>query len=353
MTDDVLVPAAVDDEFIISGSNDETCRQPEGIVSSNLFMVENIRLARILGNILASIYGPSSCSDFSALVRLDGLLEDFRASLVDALRWWARDPDLRAVTSRDFVLRRQSNVLHARFLHLRILLYRPSFSSFCAAATLPRQRCRTPQASGCESDPAPGEAGFEANNLRGVIRAQCATKCVQAAHELATSLLAARQSDATGAWWFSLFHLVTCGGITILAECAQAGGSRHFEKQQLDATWATSTMLLRLVGDENARARGYLEHLHLLKNRARSAYFSTRQSTPGPSQIMSRRSSAGPADRIDSIYEGASGTAATEDQTMGGDLMASLFQENWDWSLEGGMPTYDGLGFGDEFIFPP
>lgn len=32
--------------------------------------------------------------------------------------------------------------------------------------------------------------------------------------------------------------------------------------------------------------------------------------------------------------------------------MASLFNDSWDWSLDGGMPTYGGLGFGDEFIFP-
>jgi hypothetical protein len=41
-----------------------------------------------------------------------------------------------------------------------------------------------------------------------------------------------------------------------------------------------------------------------------------------------------------------------EVQTEQVDFMASLFQDNWDWSLDGGMPTYGGLGFGDEFIFP-
>jgi hypothetical protein len=65
---------------------------------------------------------------------------------------------------------------------------------------------------------------------------------------------------------------MTCGGITILAECAQASGTKHFDQSRLDETWDTTTKLLGQLGRENARARGYLEHLHLLKQRARSAY---------------------------------------------------------------------------------
>lgn len=194
MTDDVLVPAAVDDEFICPNST--SCVQPEGTVSQNLFVVENIRLAKILGKILSSIYWPSSSSDFSALVRLDGLLEDFRNSLVDDLTWWGNDT-MRQQGARDHVLKRQRNVLHARFLHLRILLYRPSFSAFCAAARRSRQRRVT--GSGLD------ETGTEANTLQGAFQAQCATTCVQVAYELSASLLAAREVEATGAWWFSLF----------------------------------------------------------------------------------------------------------------------------------------------------
>lgn len=41
-----------------------------------------------------------------------------------------------------------------------------------------------------------------------------------------------------------------------------------------------------------------------------------------------------------------------DDQAAQGDLAALLFQDNWEWSLEGGMLAYGGLGFRDEFIFP-
>ncbi|KAK2686063.1 hypothetical protein QWA68_015303 [Fusarium oxysporum] len=342
MTDDVLVPAAVDDEFICA--NATSCAQPEGTVSQNLFMVENIRLAKILGKILSSIYWPSSSSDFSALVRLDGLLEDFMSSLVEPLKWWDAEAmrESGALSLRDHLLRRQRNVLHARFLHLRILLYRPSFSAFCAAARRSRQRRDT--GSG------PDEAGFEGNTLQVAFQAQCATTCVQVAYELSASLLAAREGEATGAWWFSLFYLMTCGGIIILAECAQAGGSKHFNQSQLDATWENTTVLLRLISRENARARGYLEHLLLLKDQARSAYFSMRNSIV-PSRVASRRPSISLEGRPEESTDEVPAPAA-EGQTEQIDFMTSLFQDNWDWSLDGGMPTYGGLGFGDEYIFP-
>jgi hypothetical protein len=161
---------------------------------------------------------------------------------------------------------------------------------------------------------------------------------------------------------------MTCGGIIILAECAQAGGSKHFNQSQLDATWENTTVLLRLIGRENARARGYLEHLLLLKEQARSAYFCTStqfyvafithhltlaamRNSVVPSRVPSRRPSVShegrPGGNTDEIP-----LSVAEGQTEEVNFMASLFQDNWDWSLDGGMPTYGGLGFGDEFIFP-
>ncbi|KAM0230354.1 hypothetical protein ACHAPO_009349 [Fusarium lateritium] len=266
MTDDVLIPSAVDDDFITGET--ACCRQPEGTISQNLFMVENIRLAKVLGKILSSVYWQSSPSDFSTLVRLEGVLEEFSTSLVDALRWWDRGSESQgALTHRDHVLRRQRNVLHARFLHLKILLYRPSFSSYCSSVRRAFQGQDTETGSGL------GDDGPEVNTLQAALQSQCATTCVKTAYDLSVSLLSARQDDATGAWWFSLFYLMTCGGIIILAESAQTAGSKHFNQAQLDATWENTTMLLRLIGRENARIKGYLDQLLQLKGQARSTNF--------------------------------------------------------------------------------
>jgi hypothetical protein len=117
------------------------------------------------------------------------------------LRWWGQDKERehRATSCRDLVLRRQSSVLQTRFLHLRILLYRPSFSAFCAAARRSRQQ------RGPLYRPDSDLSDLESNTLQAAFQAQCATKCVQAAYELSASLLAATQNSSTGAWWFRLF----------------------------------------------------------------------------------------------------------------------------------------------------
>lgn len=197
MTDDVIVPLPIDDEFI--GADAGPTVQPPGVLSQNLFVVENIRLAKILGKILSSIYWPSSSADFSALVRLDSVLEDFKASLIDAFRWWEHgtERELEALSHRGHVLKRQRNVLHARFLHLKILLYRPNFSAFCAAARPLRQRRGT--------DLGLHEPERDDKTLQAAFSAHCATTCVAVAHQLSEALLLAIQEEATGAWWFALF----------------------------------------------------------------------------------------------------------------------------------------------------
>lgn len=163
---------------------------------------------------------------------------------------------------------------------------------------------------------------------------------------------------------------MTCGGIIILAERAQAAGSKHFNQAQLDATWENTTMLLRLIGRENQRANGFLGQLLQLKEQARSVYFcrpnsreliklldcpdiscaATRNSREA-SRMVSRR----PSVSLDATQDAdLSNTFApsTEDQAVQGELMTLLFQENWDWSLDGGVPTYGGFETGDEFAFP-
>jgi hypothetical protein len=70
----------------------------------------------------------------------------------------------------------------------------------------------------------------------------------------------------------------------------------------------------------------------------------------------SRMASRGPSIGLGDAHDGGGlngvFTAPTEDQAVQGELMALLFQDNWDWGLEGNMPTYGGFGFGDESIFP-
>ncbi|PVI02836.1 hypothetical protein DM02DRAFT_640994 [Periconia macrospinosa] len=265
--DDVNLPTAVDDEHMDLASN--VCEQPPGKISRNLFMVENIKLAKILGQILNGIYCsdprlPTSPPDFGVVVRLDSLLDDFKASLPEHLDW-DRNHNTEMQEQMDLIFRRQTNVLHARFLHLRILIYRPSFSSFFAST-------RSSRHAGGEL-PSNVPSSKSGHPLSTAIRDQCAKSCVQASCALANSIEQAITSGATGAWWFSLFYLMTCGGIIILAECAQSNNRQSFDQQQLDSAWASCIKALQHLGKYHVRAQSYLEHLHSLRERARLCKF--------------------------------------------------------------------------------
>lgn len=90
-------------------------------------------------------------------------------------------------------------VNYFRLLHLRVLLYRPSFTAFCAAARPAPSRAEQ------ADPPVVGGALPLENELARSFRGQCAGACVKTACELVESVARATGESATGAWWFSLF----------------------------------------------------------------------------------------------------------------------------------------------------
>lgn len=93
---------------------------------------------------------------------------------------------------------RVSTTNRSRFLHMKVLLHRPSFTSFCASAHLQARARRC--SPGDRNKTRPGET-----ELSVTLRTQCALVCVRKTCELVESLRNATTEDATGAWWFTLF----------------------------------------------------------------------------------------------------------------------------------------------------
>lgn len=126
------LPSPVDDEVLERVGTAHSCTQ--GYPSINAFMVENIKLARILGNILEVLYETASddktrqshsqpgprlqrnilgFEDFSAIGWLEGQLNKFTENLPVFLQ---RKQNEGRGASRDVRLTRQTNVLHARYV---------------------------------------------------------------------------------------------------------------------------------------------------------------------------------------------------------------------------------------------
>lgn len=81
---------------------------------------------------------------------------------------------------------------------MRVLLYRPSFTNYCAIARANDHL----SASNMSSKPQSTRAE---NGLPTSLAKQCAVQCVKNACKLVTTLKKAIFDNATGAWWYSLF----------------------------------------------------------------------------------------------------------------------------------------------------
>lgn len=87
-----------------------------------------------------------------------------------------------------------------RFLHLKIVLYRPIFTQLCRKSfpgTFPAVT-RNPTATNKVQ-------ASEDNPLYASFSRQCSVTCVQSAQELIDLISITSQTAVTGAWWYNIF----------------------------------------------------------------------------------------------------------------------------------------------------
>lgn len=112
------LPSPTDDKYLSLGKDGS--QQPDGVISKNQFLHQNMKLIGILWRVLLTIYHsgdeppdgqfPLSVEgDFKAMMEIDRSLEEFEAQLPVVFKW---DSPHKSTLDRTF--RRQSNVLHAR-----------------------------------------------------------------------------------------------------------------------------------------------------------------------------------------------------------------------------------------------
>ncbi|GKZ69416.1 hypothetical protein AnigIFM50267_004611 [Aspergillus niger] len=126
-----------------------TCQPSTETLSGTEFYVRTLQLYKILRKILSEVYEPwederapdqserpkSENELAQTLLSLDEELLAFESNLPVALQW--RDAQQPADVAGPF--RRESSLLRGRFLHLRILLLRPTLVKFCRNDFPPRQ----------------------------------------------------------------------------------------------------------------------------------------------------------------------------------------------------------------------
>ncbi|PYH70511.1 fungal specific transcription factor domain-containing protein [Aspergillus vadensis CBS 113365] len=230
----VPLPEAIDDELL--DSTTATCQLPADTLSKAEFYVRTLQLYKILRKILSEVYEPwedGGSSDQSeqpksenelaqTLLSLDEKLLEFESSLPAALQW--RDAQQPAGVAGPF--RRESSLLRGRFLHLRILLLRPTFVKFCRDNLPPRQAGGYPRH---EQVPLKSRIAVD-------FSISCSTSCVETAIELSHLMNEISTTELASVWWYNVFYAFTAGVVLILAHASPAMQSR-FPQPVLGNAW--------------------------------------------------------------------------------------------------------------------
>ncbi|OQD95699.1 hypothetical protein PENSOL_c019G00914 [Penicillium solitum] len=305
----VPLPSPVDDKYLSLGH--QGSRQPEGTISTNQFLHQNMKLIGILWKVLLKIYhiqdetqeetrSPVREDEFKAVMEIDKALEEFEISLPVVFAW--KPPN---TPSSNRTLRRQSNVLHARYLHLKLLLYRPTFSAYCSAAM-------------------PTSVQTQPDSWSMIYQQSAALRCVQAACDLIHSLSKATTEDATGAWWYGVFYLISAGIVLVLTDSSGADFS-GITPVQLEDSWNECLETLNRMIGVHPSARDYCIALNELRQ-SHSAELSRNR---GPDQF---RTNQAPSDAVgnDGISQDPGSLLQTDHTEFG---VPGPFFENWDTEI--------------------
>lgn len=187
------------------------------------FFVQTLKLYQILADIIVHVYeeesvtidnlGQRNRKGFEILQYVlahDDLISTLEAQIPDHLHWERRDGhSLPADFTAVKILEQQSSVLVVRYLHLRVLLYRPVFTSFCQQVSKKGKLSAQPNTAAATIT--------KASDLPLMVSKPLAIACVENSILLIEQVHLRAVSAATGAWWYNLFYARTAGIVVLLS----------------------------------------------------------------------------------------------------------------------------------------
>ncbi|KAI9370712.1 fungal-specific transcription factor domain-containing protein [Aspergillus egyptiacus] len=255
----VPLPATIDEEYLASASG-AGATQPADRPSMMAFYAKSLELYEILHNVLLSLYRPVPEESPEDMYDLyfnkeagEGELTVFE--LDRSLTKWTRSlpPHLRGefrAGSEDIIFYRQSVVLRARFLHVRMLLFRPILSKYCTA----RDIASDPLVSITDSFPQR-------------VALQCSIICVKVAHEVIELIYNNIPADGTSgplpAWWYNILYVYTAATVLIASRLCPAI-LEEVTEEATTRSWNCALEILRKYQSYSSSARRCVAALEIL-----------------------------------------------------------------------------------------
>ncbi|OQE41828.1 hypothetical protein PENCOP_c004G04987 [Penicillium coprophilum] len=235
------------------------------------FFVSTIELYKILESILSEVYKAwqsrsnnsrtsflqsSKLCSLDVLMELDDKLAAYETSVPQPLNW-TDEVSLHHSSGNLSTFKRQQNVLRARFIHLRLLLYRPMFTQLCSDERAGSSR---------RSDIQPSEK----NIIYSSVFSKCAASCVMAAIDLVSLVHKTYRTSLTDAWWYNGFYTSTSGFILIMSYSCYSI-REQVDSQIVDESWQKCEEILAFMAIFSISARNSLQflqvtHQHIMQN---------------------------------------------------------------------------------------
>ncbi|KAE8349438.1 fungal-specific transcription factor domain-containing protein [Aspergillus coremiiformis] len=229
------------------------------------FYAANIELSNILGSILSDVYkrrcDRSSAttnssavqqSGLDAMVRLEEKLSNYESKLPSVLSW-SRPFNPPTDLLRLLTLRRQRNVLYARFLYMRILLYRPAFTQL-SSEMLAQEDSEIDQYDSTHKTPYSS------------MLSECAISCTKAAIDLVSIIYDSYQTSTTDAWWYNSFYTTTAGMVLIMSYTCRLALT-DAENTAVNESWRKCEQILQYMIPYNFSTRNTLLFLRAARGR--------------------------------------------------------------------------------------
>ncbi|KAJ5503019.1 hypothetical protein N7463_005893 [Penicillium fimorum] len=235
------------------------------------FYVSAIELYKILESVLSEVYNAwqsrsnntrasslpiSKLCSLDVLMELDHKLTAYETSVPQPLNWTV-EVSLHHSSGNSSTFKRQQNVLRARFIHLRLLLYRPMFTQLCSDERAGSSR---------RSDIQPSER----NIIYSSVYSKCAASCVIAAIDLVSLVHKTYRTSLTDAWWYNGFYTSTAGFILIMSYSCHSI-REQVDSQIVDESWRKCEEILAFMAMFSLSARNSLQflqvtHQHIMQN---------------------------------------------------------------------------------------
>ena len=232
------LPSPVDDEHVTVHDIDARSK-PAVSLSRVEFYVQTIKLYEIMADVVSHMYmNPEAepteilhqvdrgFGSFAFILKTESRISGLEERIPDYLHWRRREnmsADVRSMSP----FGRQSAILQARYLHLRIFLYRPTFILYC-------QRICAP---GAGKHPG-GTTNQPPTDMTMHVAGGMAVACVESSITLIEIIHQRATSTTPGQWWYNLYVIRTAAIVVLLAMlCSSRVKTLH--ATELDLSWET------------------------------------------------------------------------------------------------------------------